>query len=86
MNFALRVEMIIALAFVPISEVEESYQSLRTYLKNEGDEFDSILTYFEENYVSSSVRGRKTPARPQEACQVPDRIMEYGGKNSQFLA
>ena len=53
MNFALRVEMIIALAFVPISEVEESYQSLRTYLKNEADEFDSILTNFEENYGSN---------------------------------
>ena len=32
---------------------------------NEGDEFNSILTYFEENYVSSSMRGHKKPAKFQ---------------------
>lgn len=48
--------MILALAFVPVTDVPRVFQKLKEVAV---DELDSIIDYFEKNYVGTTARGRR---------------------------
>ena len=57
-DFKLRVKMLSALAFVPVSDVVANFESLATIFLN--DELP-LLGYFESTWIGQSVGGRRLP-------------------------
>ena len=57
-DFKLRVKMLSALAFVPVSDVVANFESLATTFLN--DELP-LLGYFESTWIGQSVGGRRLP-------------------------
>ena len=57
-NFKLRVKMLSALAFVPVSDIVANFESLATTFLN--DELP-LLSYFESTWIGQAVGGRRLP-------------------------
>ena len=67
-------KMLLAIAFVPVSDVYLAYATVEGGLEDE--EFDKVLDYFEENYIGRMVRGRRNVARfPLEMWNCYDRVL-----------
>jgi hypothetical protein len=65
-EFAVSVQMIAALAFVPISEVHSAFTAVVAKLTD--NVFGLIITYFEDNYIGRMRGSRRVP------CNFPPRV------------
>ena len=72
--FSYNVKMLVALAFVPLSDVVNAFNTLVAEMP---EQLDPIIDYFEKNYIGvAHRRGRRPPRFPLELWNVNDRVEE----------
>ena len=75
-EFSLHVRMIMALAFVPIADLENAYDALFLEIRNNfNNDMDDILNYFEDTYIGRPRRNgnRDNPMFSQEMWNMYNR-------------
>ena len=85
-NFSLKIRQMAALAFLPASDIEAAWLTLKDTIPEEGIQ---VVNYFDENYVRGKVRRvlqgqemRSPPLFPPSLWSVHDR-MELGVPRTQ---
>ena len=70
--FSYNVKMLVALAFVPLSDVVNAFNTLVAEMP---EQLDPIIDYFEKNYIGvAHRRGRRPPRFPLELWNVMIRL------------
>ena len=72
--FSYNVKMLVALAFVPLSDVVNAFNTLVAEMP---EQLDPKIDYFEKNYIGvAHRRGRRPPRFPLELWNVNDPVEE----------
>lgn len=73
-NFALKIRMLPALAFIPSDEVVDAFETLQNTMPPEAD---PITDYFEDTYIGRTRRrNRRAPRFPVSMWNMYDRVVE----------
>ena len=64
-DYSMKVKQMMALAFVPENDVIDVYEKLTNSdpFKDDPDNMDFLMDYFEDNYIGRTRRGRRSQPR-----------------------
>ena len=78
-EFSVHVRMIMALAFVPLADLDAAFDDLFTEIRNNyNNDMDEVLNYFEDTYIGRLRRGRRdNPMFSQEMLNMYTRTRDH---------